>query len=332
MKDLIRKLTEADGPSGYEDRIRELITKECEPYADEIRSDALGNLIVRKGTKGANGKRIMIAGHMDEIGVIVTKVEDKGFLRFSRVGGLRTLTCIGSRVRFLNGVEGVIYTENKMSKEYPEFEKLFIDVGVDQAADCPVRVGDMAVFDRPFKDLGNGRILSKALDDRVACAIMIEALKNLQPNGNELYFVFTVMEEIGLIGAGTSAFGVEPEIALAVDVCTAGDVPGVPGLNMGLGKGPAIKVMDAEVISHPKVVRWMVQTAEKSQIPYQMEVMTGGGTDAGAMYKSKTGSLAGCISIVTRYIHSPSEMVDMQDVENSVKLLQALVSQPVVLE
>ncbi|MEM5774214.1 MAG: M42 family metallopeptidase, partial [Anaerolineaceae bacterium] len=297
MKDLIRKLTETDGPSGYEDRISDLIAKECEPYADEIRRDALGNLIVRKGSRGINGKRIMVAGHMDEIGVIVTRVEENGFVRFTKVGGLRTLTCIGSRVRFLNGVEGVIYTENRMGKEYPEFDKLFIDVGVDQAADCPVRVGDMAVFDRPFKDLANGRILAKALDDRIACAIMIKALRDMPSNENELYFVFTVMEEIGLVGAGTSAFGVEPEVALAVDVCSAGDVPGVAGLNMRLGKGPAVKVMDASVIAHPKIVRWMVRTAEQNQIPYQMEVMTAGGTDAGAMYKSRTGAMAGCISI-----------------------------------
>ncbi|MCE5207800.1 MAG: M42 family metallopeptidase [Chloroflexi bacterium] len=329
MKELIKKLVETDGPSGYEDRIRELITKECEPYADEIRSDALGNLIVRKGSKKNNGKRVMIAGHMDEIGVIVTKIDEKGFIRFTRIGGVRTLTCIGGRVRFLNGVEGVIYTEDRLAKEFPEFDKLYIDVGVDKIEDCPVKVGDIAVFNRPFTDLGNGRLISKALDDRIACAVMIEALKKIKQTDNELYFVFTVMEEIGLVGAGTSAFGVEPEVALAVDVCGVGDVPGSGPMNVKLGKGPTVKVKDESVIAHPKVVKWMAQTAEENNLPYQLEVMSGGGTDAGAMYKSRTGAPTGCVSIPTRYVHSPSEMVDIHDVENAVKFLVALLTPPV---
>lgn len=331
MKELIKKLVEADGPSGYEDRIREIITQECKPYADEIRTDALGNLIVRKGSKVQGGKRVMVAGHMDEIGVIVTKIEEKGFIRFTRIGGVRTFTCIGGRVRFLNGVEGVIYTENRAATEMPEFDKLYIDVGIDKAEDSPVKVGDIAVFTRPFTDLGNGRLISKAMDDRIACVVMIEALKKIEHTANELYFVFTVMEEIGLVGAGTSAFGVEPEVGLAVDVCSVGDTPASGPMNMSLGKGPTVKVKDESVIAHPKVVRWMVRTADENKIPYQLEVMSGGGTDAGAIYKSRTGAPTGCISIPTRYIHSPSEMVDVNDVENAVKFLTALVSNPIIL-
>lgn len=332
MKNLIKRLVETDGPSGYEDRVRELIQQECEPYADEIRTDPLGNLIVRKGTKGPDGKRVMVAGHMDEIGVVATKIEEKGFIRFARIGGVRPFTCMGGgRVRFLNGVNGVVYTENRQAKELPDLEKLYIDVGVDKKEDCPVKVGDMAVFERVFLDLGNGRIVAKALDDRIACAVMIEALKKLENPVNEVYMVFTVMEEIGLVGAGTSAFGLEPEVGLAVDVCGVGDIPGAGPMDVGLGKGPTVKVKDESVIAHPKVVKWMAQTAEENNIPFQYEVMTGGGTDAGAIYKSRSGAPTGCMSIPTRYVHSPSEMVDMNDVSNGVKLLTELLSHPIKL-
>jgi endoglucanase len=333
MKDLIKKLVETPGPSGYEHQVRDVIRTEIERYVDDLRVDALGNLIARKGSATGSGKTLMMAAHMDEIGIIATHIDDKGFVRFASVGYVFPYTCIGSRVRFLNGIIGVIGIEQGTFAENTQnlsLDKMFIDVGATSRAECPVKVGDVACFHRPFEVLGN-HLVSKAMDDRIACAVMIETLKQIENTPNEIYFVFTVMEEIGLVGAGTSAFGVQPEVGLAVDVCGVGDVPGSGPMDVGLGKGPTVKVKDESMIAHPKVVRWMAQTAEKNSIPFQYEVMTGGGTDAGAIYKSREGAPTGCISIATRYVHSPSEMVDLEDVNNSVKLLVALASQPIQL-
>ena len=173
MKDLIKRLVETVGPSGYETAVRELVRAEIAGLADEIRVDALGNLIVRKGQKTEGGLRVMLSAHMDEIGIIATHVDEHGFVRFTTVGGVRPHTCIGGRGRFLNGTPGLIYMEKTESPEkLPSFEQLFIDVGASSPASCPVKVGDVAAFDRPFMDL-NGRLVSKAMDDRISVAVMI---------------------------------------------------------------------------------------------------------------------------------------------------------------
>jgi len=331
MKDLIRKLVETVGPSGYEAAVREVVQAEIEGLADEIKVDALGNLIARKGTRSADGMRVMLSGHMDEIGVMVTHVDEKGFVRFTTIGGVSPATCIGGRVKFLNGVSGLIYMERlESSDRLPSMDQLYIDVGASSRETCPVKVGDVAVFDRPFLDL-NGRLVSKAMDDRIAVAVMIQALKECQNSPHELYFVFSTQEEVGLRGATTAAFGVDPELALAVDVTRTGDTPKGVKMEVSLGKGPAIKVRDSGMLADPRVVRWMVETAEKSGIPYQLEVLEAGTTDARAMQLTRAGVPAGCLSIPTRYIHSPSEMVDYEDVLQSVRLLVELISHPVSL-
>ena len=331
MKELIQKLVEAVGPSGYEGNVRALIQAEIAGLADETRVDALGNLIARVGMKGPDGLRIMLSGHMDEIGVIATHVDEHGFVRFTTIGGVGAATCIGGRVAFLNGTHGLIYMERLESYDrLPGIEHLYIDVAATSREDCPVKVGDLAVFERPFIDL-NGRLVSKAMDDRIAVAVMIQALKELQPGPNELYFVFSTQEEVGLRGATTAAYGVDPDLALAIDVTRAGDTPKGVKMEVGLGKGPAIKVRDSGMLADPRVVRWMSSTAEQEGIAYQLEVLEGGTTDARAMQLTRAGVPAGCLSIPTRYIHSPSEMVDYQDVLQSVRLLGALISRPVSL-
>ncbi len=326
MKDLIKRLVETPGPSGYEEQIRALIRSEVSPFADEIQVDAMGSLIVRKGRKTGAGKRIMVAGHMDEIGVMVTHVDDNGFLRFTSIGGVFPHTCIGGRVLFMNGVRGVIYTESITDyTKMPSLDKLYIDVGASSRENCPVSVGDSAVFDRPFLDMGD-RIASKALDDRIAAAIMIESLKRVKDTPNELFFVFTVQEEVGLRGATTAAYHVDPEIGIAVDVCDSGDTPKGEKVAVSLGKGPTVKIFDPYIVSDKRLIEWMIETAEKHGIPYQREVLIEGGTDAAAIQLTRAGVPAICMSIATRYIHTPSEMVDMHDVENAVKLLTALLS------
>ncbi len=333
MKPLIQKLVETQGPSGYETQIRSVVRAEVEPYADEIKVDALGNLIVRKGLESADGMKIMLAAHIDEIGVMVTQVDGNGFVRFTTLGGVRPYTCIGGRVRFLNGAAGVISLEplDDISK-MPTFDQLYIDMGSSSNEESPVRVGDVATFDRPFLDLG-ARLVAKSLDDRIGAAVLIETLRQLKATSHQLYFVFSTQEEVGVRGATAAAFGIDPDLGLAVDVTGTGDTPRRTKVRMdvSLGKGPAIKVRDGGMLADKRVIDWMVKGAETLGLPYQMEILEGGSTDARAMQLTRAGIPAGCLSIPCRYVHSPSEMVDFQDVQNAVQLLIELVSHPVTL-
>jgi putative aminopeptidase FrvX len=334
MKALIQKLVEATGPSGYESQVRNLVKAEVKPHADEISVDAMGNLIVRKGTLQKNGQKIMLSAHIDEIGVIVTHIDENGFLRFTNLGGVRAYNHIGGRVRFLDGRIGVIGVERMSGSDLPGLDKLFIDVGASSRKDCPVKVGDVAAFERPFTVLevnGSTRLVSKAMDDRISVAVLIETLRGVKQTPHELNFVFSVQEEVGLRGATTAAFGIDADLGLAVDVTLTGDTPKGTKMEVSLGKGPAIKVRDGGMLSDPRIVDWMVRGATKAKLPYQLEVLEGGTTDARAMQVSRSGMPAGCVSIPCRYVHSPSEMVDLADVENAVRLLVELISKPVNL-
>ncbi|MCL4530829.1 MAG: M42 family metallopeptidase [Chloroflexi bacterium] len=341
MKALIEKLTNVFSPSGFEDAIRDVIRKEIKGFADEIRVDALGNLIAHKnpsaGAKGA--KRVMVAAHMDEIGLMVTHVDENGFVRFSNVGGVFGRYAPSGRVRFTNGAAGVINNELLSNfRETPPLDKMFIDVGATSQKDCPVKLGDVAAFERPFLDLGK-RVVAKSLDDRLGVAVLIETMRRLKSRServegaapNEVYFVFTAQEEVGTRGAGPAAYGIDPDVAIAVDVTPTGDTPMGRKMEVALGGGPAIKIKDQGMLADPRVVSWMAKTAERSKIPYQREVLIMGSTDARAIQVTRAGIAAGGISIPARYVHSPSEMVDMDDVENSVRLLAALLNSKVSL-
>jgi putative aminopeptidase FrvX len=333
MKALIQKLVETQGPSGYETQIRAMIQEEASPYADDVRVDALGNLIVQKGKGSEEGIKLMLAAHIDEIGVMVTQVDENGFLRFTTLGGVRPYTCVGGRVRFLNGASGVIYMEplDDMTKQ-PTFDQLYIDLGLSAKQDSPVRIGDVGTFDRPFLDLGK-RLVAKSMDDRIGAAVLLETLRQIKETPHQLFFVFSTQEEVGLRGATTAAFGIDPDLGLSVDVTGTGDTPRRTKVRMevSLGNGPAIKVRDGGMLADRRVVDWMVGGAEKLGLPYQMEILEGGTTDARAMQISRAGVPAGCLSIPCRYVHSPSEMVDFDDVQNAVRLLIELVSHPVSL-
>jgi endoglucanase len=329
VKDLIKRFTEAYGPSGNEEQAREVIRKEMTPYVDEITVDALGNLICHK--KGS-GKRIMVSGHMDEIGLMVTWIDDKGFLRFGNVGGQNPVTLLGCRVRFANGTQGVIGSDRIDDVKDLRLEKLFIDIGAccKETAEKKVSIGDVAIFDYPYTDLGD-RIVSKALDDRIACAIMAQAAKEIKGTTNDVYFVFSVQEEVGLRGARTAAYGVDPELGIALDVTGAGDTPKARTLAVGLGGGACVKIKDSSVMAHPKVIDLMVNVAKKNNIKYQKEVLEAGGTDTGAIHLTKAGVPSGCISISTRYLHGPSEMVAYEDVLACVQLLAKTLESEIVL-
>ncbi len=335
MKDLIKRLTEAYGPSGHEDEIRDVLRAEVEPLADEIRVDALGNLIVLKrghtlsSSKGAGGKKVMLAAHMDEIGVIVSYVDEKGFLRFQPIGGLDLTALAGSRVQFADGALGVIAPEDRTEfKKNPELSKLYIDVGATGHGEAKARLGQAAAFVRPFADLGQ-RIVAKAFDDRIACAILVEVLRRLEDSPHDVYCVFSVQEEVGLRGARTSAYGIEPDVGIAVDITPTGDTPEAKKLNMKLGAGPCIKVKDSGMLAHPGLKNLLIEVAEAHEIPYQLEVLDRGSTDAAAIQLARSGVPAGCVSIACRYYHTPSEMVDVGDVEKTVDLLLAVLAGPI---
>jgi len=327
---LIKKMVETPGPSGQEQLIRAAILEEIQGSADEIHTDAMGNLIARKGSKQPNGLRIMISAHMDEIGLMVTHVDEDGFVRFISIGGVSPLTCIGGRVIFMNGQRGVIGCERLEPNALPTLEKLFIDVGATSREDCPVKVGDVCGFERPFLDLGK-HLVAKSMDNRISVVVAIAALRALQASPHEVYFVFSVQEEVGLRGSATAAYGVDPDVGLAVDVTRTGDTPRTTKMEVALDKGPAVKVRDSSFIADPRVVDWMVATAKAADIPYQMEVLEAGGTDGRSIQLARAGVPAGCLSIPCRYIHSPSEMVSRIDVENAIRLLVELLSHEVKL-
>jgi len=324
MFDTISMLVNAFGPSGRENRVAEVVTQMIKDKVDEISSDAMGNLIaVKKGS----GKKIMLAAHMDEIGLIITTIDDKGFLRFGTVGGVLPLISLGQRVVFENGLTGVVwYEESIESMKDAKIDKMYIDVGAktrEQAREL-VEIGDMAVFEgRPVEQ--NGLIISKALDDRVGCAILAELARRCPATDNEIYYVFTTQEEVGLRGARTAAYAIRPDLAIAIDVTRTGDTPKSKPGAVSLGEGPAIKVKDNSVIAHPRIRERLVDCARENGIPFQFEVVDKGGTDAGSIHITAGGIPSGGVSIPTRFIHSASEIVDIKDVENAARLLEAFI-------
>jgi putative aminopeptidase FrvX len=330
MNDLIKTMVEAFGPSGFEDELRELIRPEIAPFVDELEVDALGNLIgLKKGN--SNGRRVMIAAHMDEIGLMVNHITKDGFLRFTNIGGVSPHVLLGARVQFANGIIGIVHCDRltERGKLHP-LEKHFIDIGATSPEDCPVSVGDAASFVRPFLAQGT-RLTAKSMDDRIGCVIAIEALRHLKETPHDVYFVFSVQEEVGTRGAQVAANSINPDVGIALDVTQTGDVPEARPMAVNLGSGPAIKVKDSGMIAHVGLVRLMRQRAEEGNIPYQLEVLAGGSTDARSIQIANAGSAAGCISIPCRYVHTASETVDSADVENSIQLLAAILSNPIEL-
>lgn len=328
--DLLKQLVEAYGPSGFEDNVRELIRPLVEPHVDEMSVDAMGNLIARKKGSG-EGLKVMIAAHMDEIGLMVTHVTEKGFLRFTGIGGIYPHTLAGNRVQFADGTRGVVYTEKRSStKEVHGLDKHYIDVGATSREDCPVSIGDAAGFYRSFMAQGDF-LVAKSMDDRVGCAVAIEALQRLEETPHDVYFVFSVQEEVGTRGAQAAANGLEPDVGIALDVTLTGDMPEAPTMAVSLREGPAIKVKDTGMIAHTGLVRLMRRRAEEAGIPYQLEVLDGGSTDARSIQIAGPGSAAGVISIPTRYVHTVSETVHAQDVERSIQLLVEILANPMEL-
>ena len=333
MKEIIRKLTECYGPSGHEAGVRQLILAELTEGGIlsgrkiETRVDAMGNLLVHQKGNGG-GRRVMLAAHMDEIGVVVTHVDQRGFLRFGSVGGVRPLSLTGGRVRFSDGTVGVIGLEKlEDAAKVPPLEKYFIDVGAASREDCLIKVGDIGCFQRPCEELGD-RMIAKAMDDRIGCAVLIQALRELRASPHDLSFVFTVQEEIGLRGARVAAQYFNPALAIAIDATPAYDLPVHDGsentfYNTRLGDGPAIYTVDSSTLNDPRLIRFLKETAERTGIPYQLRQPGGGGTDAGAIHRALAGIPSVSVSVPHRYTHSPASLSRIDDWKNTLLLLHA---------
>ena len=320
--DLWKEVGGAFGPSGREDAVRETIAGIAGAYIDDITTDALGNLICRK--KGA-GKKVLFAAHMDSIGVVATYIDENGFIRFSQVGGLYYADLVNITVRFANGTRGVISFEEKTPMKDMTLAQMFIDIGAKNAEEARklVQVGDFAVYEAPRFEQ-NGVLCGPYLDNRIGCVTLLLMMEQLVDKEieNDLYFVFTAQEEVGLRGAGAAAFAVEPDAAIAVDVTDTGDLPEMKSaMAVELGKGPAVKVMDRSVICTPAVVDALEQAAKDCGVSVQREILLCGGTDTSVLQKARAGVQAGAVSIPTRYIHSPSELCAVSDVEDAAKLL-----------
>jgi tetrahedral aminopeptidase len=333
MQELMQRLAAAFGVSGFEEEIRDVIRGELEGVVDELRTDVLGNLIaVRKGT--GRGKRVMLAAHMDQIGLMVTHVDEKGFLRFTNVGYIPALASWGGQVRFADGTVGTVGLDGKVNSRntLPELGDMYIDTGASGKEAVRQKVGDVAVFWPNFTAQGDAWF-SPNLDDRAGCLVLLQFLKESQghPMPHDIHAVFTTQEEVGLRGAGTSAFAVDPEIAIALDVTGTGDTPYARTMAVSLGKGVAIKVQDGGMIGHTGLNRLLIAAAEEASIPYQMEVLLGGTTDARAMQTSRGGVPATALSIPCRHIHTPSEVVNTGDVAAAIALLRAFLAKEILL-
>lgn len=324
--ELISKLTVVHGPSGDEGAVREVIAELARPFADEITSDVMGNLVVHK--KGS-GPKIMFAAHMDSIGLIVTHIDKEGFLRVGKLGDVSLKEALGTPVRFKNGVCGVLAAEEKAESK-PKLEECYVDIGAKDEAQARtlVQVGDTAVYDTAVYNTAvaevNGRVISPYLDGRIACAVLLKAMEQVTARENDLYFVFTVQEEVGTRGAKTAAWTIDPDYAIAVDVTDVDDTPGSAKYGTcRLGRGAAVKVMDSSVICHPEVVKALEQCARDKGIAVQRDILRAGGTDAGPIHVSRTGVRTGGISIPCRYVHTPAEIADLNDCAACVELAVA---------
>lgn len=330
----VKELTQAFGVSGYEREIREVIKNLVKDYADEITVDALGNLIVYKKGYGENKKTIMAAAHMDEIGFQVIKIDDKGLIKVRALGGIPVAATFMNRVMFRNGTMGIFSSVAKMEDVKNDLKKLYIDIGAQSKEEAAkyVKVGDVASYIGEYVELKDSNIVAKALDDRIGCYIMLEALKKVEKPYNDLYFVFTVQEEVGLRGATVAAARIKPDLGIALDVTVANDYPDSGEGSNTLGGGTAIKVSDFSVICDEYLVEEMVKCCEENSIKYQLDVIDMGGTDAGAINRSNYGVKSSGISVATRYVHGPNALVNMKDVEASIELLSKYVNREFKLD
>ncbi len=334
MRELLKRLSEAHSIPGSENEVRTIMTEELWKYCDTAETDKLGNLIAKKGD---GRKKVMLAAHMDEIGLMVKHIDKNGFIKFTTLGGFSNQTLLNQRVMIhtkkgvFTGVIGSRPThlmKPDERKKVVEYRDMFIDAGVKDkkaAEKAGISIGDFITFDRSFRELNRDIVTGKAFDNRIGCAALIEIMKRVETDYT-VFAVGTVQEEVGLKGAKTSAFRINPDYAIAVDVTVAGDYPGIKEdeSSLKLGGGPTIDIADASgrgIITHPRVKELLIKTAVENKIPYQLSVGEGGTTDATAIHLTREGVPTGAVSVPTRNIHTPVEVASLKDIKNTVKLI-----------
>lgn len=325
-ENLLKELTQLWGVAGFEKEVRKYIEKEAASYADEMQTDAIGNLIVlKRGTGGEHSKKIMFAAHMDEIGFMVKTIEPDGRLRVCNLGWNWTGSAYNGRVRFRNGVNGVVSCMGPIEEANNKAGKLYIDIGATSKEDAEkyVKLGDACGYWGEYLQLMNDRVCSKSLDNRIGCYQLLEALKeNDGTYPNDIYYVFCVQEELGCRGSKVAAERIRPDIGVAVDISPAHDYPcDLEGSNAVDG-GIGIKICDPSVVCDEDVVAAMIACCEEKGIKYQREVIDQGGTDASSMNLSGFGVRAGGIVVVTRYPHCQSAVASKKDIEAGVELVK----------
>jgi len=335
--ELLKKLCEADGVSGHEDSIVSIFRDALEGYADSFQTDAMKNITAFKsGSEGDDRLRVMLAGHIDEIGFLVYNLDDKGFASVVPVGGWDPANILGHTVRVHTRNSGVLNAvmhrrwepTQKARETTPKYDKLYLDFGLpcDDVKKMVSR-GDWVSMDTEFTELGNCYV-AKAFDDRIGAYIIIEAMKQYDNPSIDVYAVGTSQEEVGLRGSTVAAQSIKPDIGIAVDITGSADTPGYPPRMKiaELGQGVSIKQMDSSVISSTSLVEYMRQLAEKNGIDHQMEILVRGGTDTSSMQKFSPGAHSTCLSIPTRYGHSPVAVINKHDVECAIELLVAFLN------
>jgi putative aminopeptidase FrvX len=338
--DLIRTLTDAFGPAGFEDDARAVVRSLVEPLADEVREDALGNLVAI--VRGRNDRLLMLDAPLDEIGLIVQYIDEQGFVRFAALGGWDDRILLAQRVairtrqgRIVPGVIGVAppHVERKENRErVVKIEEMFVDVGAtsrEAAAELGVRVGDPAVVVHPFEQLAGDTVTAKALDNRAGCAVVVAVLERIAAQRPELTVAatFSASEEIGGRGARTAAFALEPVVALVLEGTIGADMPGIEPRKqpVALGRGPGITLADGSIVVRQRVVAFLEQLADEADIPWQHKTPIFGGTNAGPIHTARRGVLTGVVSVPCRYIHSPVSTMRLSDFEQTVALAEAFV-------
>jgi len=339
--DLLKRLCEMPGVPGNEDRVRDLISNEIEGLFDEITVDPMGSLLCKRNATGPDPLKIMLLCHMDEIGFLVSHITEDGFLYLQPVGGFdprnlfsrRVLVCTddGDYKGVMNpGGKPVHIASPEDRKKVPELGEFFVDLGMGKKACDLVKVGDFVVMDEPFLEMGN-KFVSKALDNRIACWLGIEAIRQLGEKGRgaEIHVAFTCQEEVGLRGARTASYAIKPDIGLGIDVTLSCDTPGIPEKDATTqqGKGFGLHVRDSSFIADKALVNEVEALAIKNDIPYQRTMLAAGGQDGAAAQQAAAGARAVGIVVGTRYIHTVTEMVEKSDLQAALDILVAYLSE-----
>ena len=331
---MLETLCNAFGVSGYENEVSKFIYKHAKPLCSKIETDNIGNIICfKKGQKGYRNK-IMLSAHMDEVGFIISNITDDGYLMFQNVGGIDPRILQSQKVIIgKNKINGVIGAKPKHlikddENSVVKTNELYIDIGAKDAEDAKkyVKLGDYAVFNSIYREFGNNKIKAKALDDRVGCYLMLKLMEFEYPN--DIYFSFTVQEEVGCRGAKVAAYTVNPDYCIVLEGTTCSDVPGTDetGFSTHMGKGPAVSILDGGSYSSKEMIKTIYETAQKNNIDIQFKQTTMGGNDASVIVTTNAGIKTGVLSIPCRYIHSPSSVADKNDINNAFNILKTLLS------